>query len=247
MDVAQWAIRRIFAARKVQLNATRETGTTNFSAFTSASTTPEAAYTELAKSNIRFDKGLDKDGKPILDKDGNRLTPAQVLERKLANSCPSGDTPLGIHMMGMIESMKDVQVAFARDESRLPENLHNERKVLTIISDGYDTKGTIFSIEAARKIVREEPNTEIFVIDVGNTPLLSEESVEKGQIVRPDGTVDNTYAMTDEEASRFTYKKAANHDELIDTLYKTIGLCTPPEYAEPVDRRYCGVPRVTGI
>ncbi len=221
IDVAQWALRRALAARKVQLDVTKLEGTTAFTGFTSANystSTVDKAYNAMGVVELQK---LGPNGEQPT------MTAAEEAEARLSAFCPKGNTPLGIHSLAMIKKMNDIQVEHS--PGKTPEQVKGETKVITLITDGENTTGNIEQIPALKQILKDNPDTKIMVIDVGDNEELA---------TLPEQLPKNS-------KDRYTYEKTQNPAALIAKLYESIGLCEELEIPEPTDNRLCGPPGTT--
>lgn len=265
MDVAQWALRRALAARRAQLDVTGIKGTTAFSVFTAAdkrNSTPNDVYKELTKdkrtpeeiqaAKDRGDPPLPKgynieiDPENLDDDPKNDLSPeesAARFEEKMRNSCPPANTALGVHTLGMLRVMDDMQDYYKTEHRKNAEDVKKEVRVLTLFTDGNNKEGTISQIAAVKKVLREQPMTNIFVIDVGdNTEMknfiqdnnIPEDQAKRYKYMPTQGEIKP--GLTKEERER---EMRESHAKLLGFLNETIGLCDPPPAKEFTDSRYC--------
>ncbi len=243
MDVAQWAVRRALEARRLQLEAMNITNArTGFSGFTTTaykaahggqgydltSTRPQA---QSYMGNIEINRDPDGDGIP------NFNTDAEAVEAKFAQYCPDGNTPLGIHIGGMHNTMS---AAPAVGQPPVRQGRH----VITIVSDGVNNAGNIWPNVIISRTLRDDPNTDIFFIDTGDNQVLRElQQTMNERYPNPDGGDSLRYKyFKTSEINPETGLLEVNPKKFEELMYGTAGMCNPPPFVPPLDTRLCGAP-----
>ncbi len=209
IDVARWALRRVMPAHIFSKSLDDEAGETAMTGF--------VGYDRIQNvrnnlHNIAFDDPNDANYQPY---EGDQEV-LDELDRRLEepSMCPSGLTPLGLHLQGLAERLKDkalADIARGGDVDRPSK--------ITVLSDGLNTNGTDPERMIASWRAESPPvNIQVDIVDmVGNSSL--------------------------KEISRLTggkYYRSDNPQALLDDLYDSIGICSSYTPTVPVDKRGCG-------
>lgn len=149
IDVARWAMRRVMPARLYNNGLTQDPGQTSMTGFVAYNNT---ANVENNLGNIIFDDPT-APGYTAPDE----ATIGATLETELQGMCPSGSTPLGIHIQALAD--------------RLGDGDPDRPNRITVISDGLSNNGSD-PIAMANYIHTTYPNLEVDIIDVVGNPSL---------------------------------------------------------------------------
>lgn len=223
IDVAHWAMRRVIPAtiyNKSQEDEAGHMAMTGFIAYNNVNNVeteieqdPSFVFfnpEELAEDN-------DGDGLPDGDSiEGFLESKLDALETKMSGMCPSGSTPLGIHIMAHANKLREKMledIANGADPDMFSK--------ITVISDGLSNNG-MNPVAAAGLIAQmrnQNPpiNIQVDIIDVVGNPSLMQVSQATG----------GSYYRTDDP------------DALLDALYASLGVCNPYVPAIPSDTQHC--------
>lgn len=177
MDVARWAMRRVMPARIFNNSQSEDAGATSMTGFVGHNTVYNV---ESNLGDIVFDDP-NANGYTAPDQD----TLSQQLEDKLQAMCPSGLTPLGIHLRALAD--------------RLGDGTESRPNKIMVISDGANTNG-MDPVTAAHQIHNTYPNLQVDIVDVvGNPSLMQVSHITGGSYYatsNPDELLDALYHST---------------------------------------------------
>ena len=181
MDVAHWAMRRVMPARLYSNTVTKNPGDTLMTGFVGSNSTGNVESGIRRDWNkILFDDAPD-DGTAYVPRTDAEI--AAAVDKNLAGMCPSGGTPLGIHMEALANTMGD-------GDADRPNKI-------TIISDGESNNGTS-PVTVALAMKAKYPNIQVDIIDVvGNPTLRQVADITGGAYYRsnnPDELLDALYS-----------------------------------------------------
>ncbi len=197
MDMAHWAMRRVIPARMYNNSTIDAPGTTAMTGFRCTTDNNCKKMTQKTFSDITFDDPTVSGYTPP-----DEATLTTKLEAELKELCPSGGTPLGEHIK---------QLA-----ARLGSGTAERPNKLTVVSDGLSNVGGD-PVTIVKQVVKDYPNLQIDIVDVGGNPGLK--------------------TLSDMTGGK--YYSSDNPDELLKSLYSSAGVCTPHTPTEPVDKKYC--------
>jgi hypothetical protein len=179
IDVAHWAMRRLIPLR-IHNNSMIDPEDKEISAGSSALTgfvgNPRGIKPDWVKKNLSDDRVIDDPSKKgYTPPDPDDL--ADTVENKLKRMCPSGGTPLGVHME-----------ALAQDVGAGSEKQPNK---VIVVSDGLSNNGKS-PMAAANAIVKKYPNVIVDIIDVTGNNKQSQKAAEKtgGKYYNPESADD---------------------------------------------------------
>jgi hypothetical protein len=138
IDIARWALRRVIPARLQQAEFDEEAGGTDLTGFVADSGNKSWIAQSMRDIAIEDEAGA---------------------EKKIEELCPSGMTPLGVHIEALAE--------------RLGSGTEDRPNVVMVISDGLSNRGTD-PVTVAKRISRDFPYLQVHIIDVVGTPSLKE-------------------------------------------------------------------------
>lgn len=137
IDIAHWALRRAIPSRLYQNELRGETDLkTELTGFNTSATKTSQVHDSFGEIEI---------------------TDPDAVEDRINSLCPSGGTPLGIHIEALAE--------------RLGDGEPDRPNVIVVISDGYSNRGTD-PVTVAHRIARDFPNIQVHIIDVVGLPSL---------------------------------------------------------------------------
>lgn len=141
IDVARWALRRVIPARLAQTEqqAEEDRDKTHLTGFVDSDAEDESDV-ENHMQDIEVD-----------DNDS--------VESTIEDLCPSGGTPLGVHIGALAD--------------RLGDGTPKRPNVVMAISDGLSNSGTD-PVDVAHRIAVDYPNLQVHIIDVKGNPSLEE-------------------------------------------------------------------------
>lgn len=213
MDLALWALHRAIYARQAQTKG-MENVFSGYTGFTKNSST-SGATKSVKGGNFEILNTVD-------DSETAQQQALTSMENKIYKACPSGGTPLGVHI-GAIANILNEQKAKidlaegTTDEDETYEDRSKVPYVITIVTDGNSNSGTS-PLAIAQSIAKNNPHIKINAIDVGN----------------------NTDLKKVAELTGGQYLRTNNPDKLLEALYESLGLCNKPiNYPDVVDRRQC--------
>lgn len=149
MDVAKWALRRSIPTRVYSNTLIDDPGETYVTGFVGVNTVSNVTS---RLSNILFNDPTAENYEAPQEMDL-----LEDVEDKLGTLCPSGGTPIGIHMLAMAQQIGD--------------GTEERPNKITILTDGQNTNG-VDPVTAARQLQSSYPYIEVDVIDVTGTPSL---------------------------------------------------------------------------
>ncbi len=157
MDLARWALRRVLPTRIYNNKETVDAGKTLFTGFVGYGSTNTV---------------LSKLGDPTFDDPtGTGYTPPSEtavnssLEGKLQNMCPSGSTPLGIHMEALA--------------TRMGDGTSTQPNKIIVLSDGLSNNGAP-PLTVAKNLKKKYPNLQVDIIDLVGNNSMKEVAEETG-------------------------------------------------------------------
>ena len=173
---AQWALRRVMLSRLHNNTQQNNPGTTSLSGF--------VGYNNVANvnnnlGNIIFDDPSAPNYTPISENDA-----LSNLETTMSGMCPSGSTPLGIHLVALADRLGDGD----------PDRVNK----IIVLSDGLNTNG-LDPLDAAFYIQSTYPNLQVDIVDVVGNPSLEQVSDATG----------GSYYRTDDPNSLLNALRAA--------------------------------------
>lgn len=222
---AQWAMRRVVLSRMQSNTQQSDPGTTSITGFVAYDTTASVAG-EFDNSSIVFDD-------PTVN---NYVAPTEAdalanLEDTLDGMCPSGWTPLGIHIRAVADNIG-------------PGTPGRPNKVI-VLSDGVNTAGDLTPLEAAfyiqdrYNIMREPPLPD----GSPGPPILDANGLQIREIKIVVDIVDvvgNEAEMRPvAEATGGRYYSTNDPDRLLEDLRFSAGVCSDYEPTIPSDTNHC--------
>ena len=155
MEAAHWAIRRVIPARINANQYSEDPGKTHITGF--------VGYNTVGNVNDNLGDTVFNDPDVVTEPDFDQI--GSDLNDELSGLCPSGSTPLGIHMRAMADQLGDGTEG------------HPNR--ITILSDGQNTNGED-PLAVADYIAATYPNMQVDIIDVVGNPSMMEISQRTG-------------------------------------------------------------------
>lgn len=164
IDVAHWAMRRVVMARiqsslpeparqQSQSPSEPKTGNTSITGF--VATNSASRVRPHLNGSLFYDPTSDTD--TTTAPDDKLLDIGGQLEDRLETMCPSGNTPLGIHIDAIAGHMGTAEA--------------DRPNKITVISDGYSNNGEDPQ-SVANRLKSQYPNTQVDIIDVAGNPGL---------------------------------------------------------------------------
>ncbi|NCC53607.1 MAG: VWA domain-containing protein [Spartobacteria bacterium] len=149
IHVAQWAMRRAVPARIMTNALAAEPGATGMTGFVARNNVNNV---QQNLGDITIDDPTQAGYEPPTEEELSN-----TLEGKLQGMCPTGNTPLGIHIEALADKIGD----------GTPERPNK----VVVISDGVSNNGTD-PAAVARSIARKYPNIQVDIIDIVGNPSL---------------------------------------------------------------------------
>lgn len=225
MDLAHWAMRRVMPVRLSGDRVKQPIGKTNLTGFRCMGQKNNLAdCSALAPSTFgRASTGADQvefsgsmlfdDPTPATYEQPDPEAIANKLEPSLEKTCPKTNTPLGKHM----EILAD----------QLGNGTEKKPNKITVISDGEDNvlptgcgANCPTLADIAKKIHVKYPYIQIDIVDVSNNAALRDVAKETGG----------------------KYYATNNPDELLSSLFNSMGVCRPKDVPRPRDKKNCERP-----
>lgn len=175
IDVARWAMRRVMPAIIHNKHLKPDPGQTSMTGF--------VGYNNLANVKSNLGNILFDDPSAAGYTQPDDTTIAVNLETELQGMCPTGSTPLGLHIRALAD--------------RLGDGTPTRPNKITVLSDGVSNNG-MDPVAAANHIRVRYPNLQVDIIDVvGNSSLRQVSDLTGGRYFRtdnPDDLLDSLFA-----------------------------------------------------
>jgi len=228
IDIAHWAMRRAIPAYIYKNSQEDEPGKTDVTGF-------------VGRNNInQVENGLedvptffhpdeleaDADGNGTPDGDdiaGFIDTKLDDLEDDFGDMCPSGNTPLGLHIMGLANRLKQQ----ALDDIAAGGDPDRPSKII-VMSDGLSNNG-MDPMDAVAEIMSWRTETPPITIQVDIVDVVSD----------ADGN-GNTSLQQISSTTGGTYFHTTDPQVLLDSLYSSFNLCSPYTPPSITDQPACG-------